>query len=164
MDNQSSRSNGAQSRNIARRDRLVDMIDNLYANASRFGWSQDRILDVLTTVFADDTYKRLPQYMRSYLNGYIDAVAKHTIRRDAEEVWLSNNKVVNRDELATHTNSKDAHYLGCAWKSDRSTFWSVAADFKNVPTLFTTTPFSIYYLPLVAQPIGGIRLSSHNSK
>lgn len=69
MDNQSSRSNGAQSRNIARRDRLVDMIDNLYANASRFGWSQDRTLDVLTTVFADDTYKRLPQYMRSYLNG-----------------------------------------------------------------------------------------------
>ena len=164
MDNHSSRSNGAQSRNIARRDRLVDMIDNLYANASRFGWSQDRTLDVLTTVFADDTYKRLPQYMRSYLNGYIDAVAKHTIRRDAEEVWLSNNKVVNRDELATHSNSKDAHYLGCAWKSDRSTFWSVAADFKNVPTLFTTTPFSIYYMPLVAQPIGGIRLSSHNSK
>jgi hypothetical protein len=171
MRNQSPSSDRAQSRKLARRDRLSEMVDNLYANASRFGWSQERVNEVLTTVFADETYKRLPQYMRSYLSGYSDAVAKHTLKRDAEDVWLLNNKVLNIHELAAHHNSNDTQYLGCAWKSDRSTFWSVAADFKKVPTLFTITQFATYYRPLVAQPIGGVHLTSqpadictHNSE
>ena len=51
---------------------------NLYDNALRFHWSHEFILQSKKNLLLNDpTYKKLPQWVRTYLQGYENALRMH---------------------------------------------------------------------------------------
>ena len=52
----------------------TERLKNLYDNVGRFHWSHEFLLEKRKEHIFDETYKKLPQWVKTYLSGYEQAL------------------------------------------------------------------------------------------
>lgn len=129
-------------RNLEVRNRYEESICNIYANAARFGWSLDYILQGLKEMRNERAYQKLPGYWQSHLSGFVKAVDKLTFKQFATDVWFYDNKLISDTSVVKDGTWDRVTYLGLAWKSDLNQFISVA---KDQEIHFTRTQWAVYH-------------------
>jgi hypothetical protein len=114
---------------LRRKERLKRDIVDLFSRCRSFHWPQDKFLQGRDAIYSSDDWVRAPQWVKSWLQGYMTALMENMERHehafsyeiDGKRMLLTDPEYKAMSPREVH--EKWSHTGALVWKDDRNRIW-----------------------------------------